>query len=201
MDSIHWIQIKRRNMLLFFPAIIAGAIALFWGIWYLITGNMPGVSVIVISKTAYQLPFVISRWFDIPAAAVFTVLGVKSWYFMAMKESDSCFSVASVACIFTLASVAFALIAETDIAVIAVIIAAAVCIIDFIVKKDTEKLYFEFWPSVIVAFGIGLGSCISKGGVVGLCITGMLVMTYSVLSWLVIYAVRWIRERKESPLT
>ncbi|MDD5043670.1 MAG: hypothetical protein PHD51_03315 [Patescibacteria group bacterium] len=51
----------------------AAFFALFWGIWYFIAGEVPELTQISLGEgTVYQLPFPISRWWDILSALIFT---------------------------------------------------------------------------------------------------------------------------------
>lgn len=56
-----------RQVLMFrWSLVTAGLIALFWTIWYLVAKSVPIVAEISVTKDlSYQLPFYISRWWDI----------------------------------------------------------------------------------------------------------------------------------------
>ena len=54
----------------------AGAFtALFWTVWYLVFGSVPATTVIPMTQDwSYALPFAVSRWWDIPSAAILGAL-------------------------------------------------------------------------------------------------------------------------------
>ena len=57
---------KTKQLILRWSLVTGGLIALFWAIWYLITGGVPVVTSIKISSNwTYVLPFGVSRWWDI----------------------------------------------------------------------------------------------------------------------------------------
>ncbi len=66
---------QRKKMLWRIPLTIAILVAIFWGTWYLATGNIPVVSQISWAKEAtIQLPFSMSRLWDIPFAFVWALV-------------------------------------------------------------------------------------------------------------------------------
>jgi len=71
-------NIQKNRMLWRIPLVTAILFALFWGIWYLTGSSVPIISELKIdSKTTIQLPFSMSRWWDVliaPTWAVFLIL-------------------------------------------------------------------------------------------------------------------------------
>ena len=60
------VEEERKNMLWRIPLVVAILVAIFWGIWYLIAGEIPAVNQIKWSEDiTTQLPFAISRLWDI----------------------------------------------------------------------------------------------------------------------------------------
>src|SRR4030042_1659006 len=57
---------RKRKLMWRWSLITAGLIALFWTMWYLITGQVPVMTSIKMTpELTWQLPFGISRWWDI----------------------------------------------------------------------------------------------------------------------------------------
>lgn len=71
---------KRTKKLMWRWSLISAAFfALFWGVWYLIAGEVPELTQIKWGKgNTYQLPFTISRWWDILFAPIWANLIVVS---------------------------------------------------------------------------------------------------------------------------
>jgi len=67
-------------MMVRWSLITAGAIALFWAIWYLATGSVPvTTSIKVMPDWTIQLPFGISRWWDILIGPIWSIIFI--WIF------------------------------------------------------------------------------------------------------------------------
>ena len=59
-------EIQKRRMLWRIPFVTMVVVALFWGVWWLIAGDVPSVtSLKIMSGTSLTLPFAISRGWDI----------------------------------------------------------------------------------------------------------------------------------------
>ena len=201
--------VARRNKLLVrIPALAGLLVALFWGVWYLVTGNVPSVSVVTFGKEmVYELPFVISRGFDSSAAMVFAVMAVLLWY-VVIKTEDS-FAVAFAASVFAVvfvfavaAAVVFVFAAATvatnravvaviaPFAVVAVIAPFAVSVFVFAAVAAavaaTEKTEYKeglavcIVLSLVLVFGLSVGMSVVFGGVVGLSIAVALGFAYSI---------------------
>jgi len=57
---------RKIKLIVRWSLVTAGLIAFFWTIWYLVAGNVPIVTSIKMTETwTIQLPFGISRWWDI----------------------------------------------------------------------------------------------------------------------------------------
>lgn len=79
---------KRKKLMIRWSIITTGAIALFWGIWYLVAGSVPELAEIKWDKeTTYQLPFAISRWWDVMFAPIWTAIIV--WAAMVLKSKTT----------------------------------------------------------------------------------------------------------------
>ena len=67
---------SHRRKLAFRIGLTAGAVtALFWTVWYLVFGSVPGITAIPITPDwSYTLPFVISHWWDIPSVMILSAL-------------------------------------------------------------------------------------------------------------------------------
>jgi len=78
-------KIQRKRMLWRVPLVVTILYALFWGVWYLITGEIPVVSEIKwIDETTIHLPFRISRLWDI----IFVPIWVFIFVFLFTDEID-----------------------------------------------------------------------------------------------------------------
>jgi len=68
-------KVQRKRMLWRIPLLVTILVAVFWGIWYLASGEIPVVSQIKwIEDTTIQLPFPISRLWDVLPAFIGTFL-------------------------------------------------------------------------------------------------------------------------------
>lgn len=77
-------RIARRWSLL--AAVFA---ALYWGVWYLVTGFVPAVTDIPIwLGQAVTLPFEVSRWWDVVAAPIFVQAAV--WLYRRVSDPWAC---------------------------------------------------------------------------------------------------------------
>jgi len=56
---------RRKALLWRVPLVTALLVALFWGIYYLITGSVPVVTSVQWESKTIQIPFAISRWTDV----------------------------------------------------------------------------------------------------------------------------------------
>ena len=66
---------KTKQLILRWSLVTGGLIALFWAIWYLITGGVPVVTSIKISSNwTYVLPFGVSRWWDILIGPIWSTI-------------------------------------------------------------------------------------------------------------------------------
>ena len=66
--------------MIFWSFISAGLIALFWTIWYFVTGSVPVTNKIQFAKNlTLNLPFNISRWWDILLGPFFSLYLVYLW--------------------------------------------------------------------------------------------------------------------------
>ena len=66
---------KTKQLILRWSLVTGGLIALFWAIWYLITGEVPVVTSIKISSNwTYVLPFGVSRWWDILIGPIWSTI-------------------------------------------------------------------------------------------------------------------------------
>lgn len=67
---------ERRVQLMCRWSLVTGVIiALFWGVWYLINGSVPTVtSVRITPDWTIQLPFAISRWWDVLIGPLWSVM-------------------------------------------------------------------------------------------------------------------------------
>jgi hypothetical protein len=66
---------KKYTLMWRWSLITAGAIALFWTVWYLCAGSVPVVdSVKMSSNWTLELPFKISRWWDVLIGPIWSVL-------------------------------------------------------------------------------------------------------------------------------
>ena len=67
--------IQRNRMLWRIPLVVAILFALFWGIWYLVAGEIPNTTQIRwTEKTNIQLPFAMSRVWDIIFAPLWAMI-------------------------------------------------------------------------------------------------------------------------------
>ena len=68
----------RRNQMMFrWSLTITIATALFWVIWWLAFGDVPSTKSLQFDeKTAYDLPFAVSRWWDVVFAPLWTAIFV-----------------------------------------------------------------------------------------------------------------------------
>jgi hypothetical protein len=71
---------QRKKKLMFrWSLVSAGAIALFWGIWYLATGSVPEVKSIKMTPDwIITLPFGISRWWDVLMGPIWAIIITQS---------------------------------------------------------------------------------------------------------------------------
>ena len=210
--GLSYLAKRRNNLLVRIPAVMAAAVALFWGIWYLITGNLPSVSAMTLSqKMTYQLPFVVSRLWDIPAAAVFAVLGVMIWYFTEKIEEKEYELSTSATIIILIIAVITPISALSTITVLVstIIFTIIFAIFTLALAITAEKYNMAVYMAVcvamgiVLAFGVGLGTAVVFGGVVGLAaLVGLAILYVLVISVLVfsaMYAVAWlIRHRAGS---
>lgn len=66
--------------MVFWSLISAGAIALFWTIWYFVTGSVPVVKKIQFANNlTLNLPFGISRWWDVLIGPIWSISIVAWW--------------------------------------------------------------------------------------------------------------------------
>jgi len=66
---------RRQKLLWRTPLIVAILIAIFWGIWYLITGSIPEVTTVKLAGTKnILLPFAMSRLWDILFGTIWTFI-------------------------------------------------------------------------------------------------------------------------------
>ena len=66
-------------------ALSAALIALYWAVWYVITGEVPVVTTIELTKNWFiTLPFAISHWYDILLGPIYTVM-----FFTAYKNRNA----------------------------------------------------------------------------------------------------------------
>jgi hypothetical protein len=66
---------RRNTLMLRWSVVTAGAIALFWGVWYLVNGSVPVVTSIPLTpKINWNLPFGISRWWDVLLGPLYSVI-------------------------------------------------------------------------------------------------------------------------------
>ena len=66
---------RRKKLMVRLSIVAAGVIALFWGIWYWITGEVPVITeTVIIPSLSYSLPLKISHWWDVLEAAIWTVI-------------------------------------------------------------------------------------------------------------------------------
>jgi hypothetical protein len=69
--------------------ITAGAIALFWTVWYLCAGSVPVIaSVKMSSNWTLELPFKISRWWDVLMGPIWSVLLISLFTSGRIKECE-----------------------------------------------------------------------------------------------------------------
>ncbi len=79
-------------------AIFAAPVAAFWGIYYLITGSVPAVSVIEFTETqTVTLPFPVSRWWDVAGIAVILATFIPSNFTMRNREETCTIIIFAVA--------------------------------------------------------------------------------------------------------
>lgn len=182
--------VRRRNALLFrMPLVAAGVVALFWGGWWFITGEVPLVdSAKIANETVDHLPFAISRWLDIPSAAVFAALGVMVWHAALVIDSDvasfSAILVFALSAVFVFVFAALGADVGIGLGIFFVIV------IGVIVGKEEYRrgIAGRILFSGVVALSVGLGSAFVLSGVVGLVITVALALAYAVLSAIVFSA-------------
>lgn len=85
----------------------ASMIALFWGAWYLIIGQVPAVTSIKLTEDwVYHLPFEISRWWDILIGPIWSVLFILFFTsdYIIDRENEDMPAVLAYALFFCLAS-------------------------------------------------------------------------------------------------
>lgn len=71
---------KEKTMALRWSLLSAGLIALFWTIWYLITGDVPEVTSLDLwASIEIELPFAISRWWDVLLGPIYTLTAIFIW--------------------------------------------------------------------------------------------------------------------------
>lgn len=195
--------LQRNWLLVIVPVVAAIAVALFWGAWYLPTGRVPSVSSVTIGAQAYQLPYAISRIFDIPAAGVFGILGVLLWYSGEKKKRNMeliLFPVGVGAIFFAYTAIFFPYVHDHAIAIIGGI-AVMVCI----PYGDDRGTYKEtisecLFGSQVCAFSVGLGDAVPFGGVVGLGILAGMAVLYSmtfVLTLSAVYGISLMVRRRQ----
>ncbi|MBD3282170.1 MAG: hypothetical protein GF387_01010 [Candidatus Portnoybacteria bacterium] len=81
---------QRKNMLWRIPLVVAILVAIFWGIWYLSTGEVPVTSQIRwTEETTIQLPFSISRIWDIPFAFIWTFVLILLFTHKKIKDDEN----------------------------------------------------------------------------------------------------------------
>lgn len=62
-----------RSLMLRWSIVSVALTALFWGVWYSITGNVPALTEVTMTEGwTLELPFVIPRWWDIALAPFLT---------------------------------------------------------------------------------------------------------------------------------
>jgi len=82
-------KIQRKRMLWRIPLLVTILMAIFWGVWYLATGDIPVISQIKwTTETAIQLPFGISRLWDIPFAFVWTFILIFLFTHKKIKDDE-----------------------------------------------------------------------------------------------------------------
>jgi len=80
---------RRINLLWRWSAAIGAITAIVWLVWYLITGEVPSVySVKITKEVTWELPFGISRLWDIPFAGIWTLLLVGLFTSPRIMESN-----------------------------------------------------------------------------------------------------------------
>jgi hypothetical protein len=62
-------------MMVRFSIVSASLIAMFWGVWHMVMGQVPEVDSIQITQTqTINLPFSISRWWDVLSGPIWSIL-------------------------------------------------------------------------------------------------------------------------------
>ena len=93
------ITLDRKLKLMWRWSLVSGAaIFIFWFIYYLITGSVPEVGSIKITKTlTYGLPFPVSRWWDVLIGPIWSSVLVLLSTSSKIKEDDDLFLTAGLA--------------------------------------------------------------------------------------------------------
>ncbi len=176
MDAFTLVQ-RRNKMAVRIPLVAAGVVALLWGVWYLATGAIPdSAPSIMLAHTEYPLPFVVSRLWDIPAAALFAAMGVLLWYVVSKVGDED------------LGETAADLALAAAVAVVVAVFAVA--------EREYKKgMVACATISVALAFGMGVGFALVFGGVVGLAAAALLAAGYTLLAaaaFTGVYAICWL---------
>lgn len=95
-------ETSRKRMIMFrFSLASAILIALFWTAWYFIAGQVPEVSSIKLAENwAVDLPFSISRWWDVLMGPVWSVMLVLIFTSEKIEEDENLFLSISAAAFF-----------------------------------------------------------------------------------------------------
>lgn len=92
-------EYRLNKLALRWSIVAAAAVALFWGVWYLVVGSVPATSEIAVWPIwDIPLPFAVSRWWDVAAAPVFVQIALRIYRLAArhIEASDASYVVMAV---------------------------------------------------------------------------------------------------------
>ncbi|MFH1412926.1 MAG: hypothetical protein ABIG10_02760 [bacterium] len=154
----------RNTLMLRWSIITAGFTAIFWTIWFLSTGSVPVVTEIILIKgrLVYELPFHISRWWDILLGPIYSCAIVYLFTHKKIKDDD----VLIVRLVFGLglglvAGLVIGLVAELDIGL-------AFGLVVGLIFGLTAGLGFGLGLGLVAGLVVGLVAGLALGLVTGL---------------------------------
>lgn len=80
---------RRKKLMWYWAVLTAVVVSIFWTVWYLTIGSVPTITQIGNEGTdgwSVQLPFAISRWWDIPFFVFLAILAV--WFIAKDKTNE-----------------------------------------------------------------------------------------------------------------